>query len=292
MNLSVITDQVDQDIEKALPLIQAHGYSYVELHNVFGKTIETIDKDECACLKTLLQKYQLKVSCIASTVFFLCPLYPNDVVSSFDPTFKAVTGNLDTHLSYLLKACRIAKTLDCDVVRVFPFRFPDNRRPPYGTVEDVSQILRAMSRALQIAQAEDVTLVLENCPHSHLPKGFMTAEIVQFINNPHLQLLWDPGNSYRAIRENLPQPEIRSIYDEWDEIKSYVRHVHIKDYHYDPHFEKPYRHVPLGQGDLNYKVLMNKMRDFPYCVSLEAEVDQAGTLASMQVLKTLWEADR
>ena len=40
MYASVITDQIDEDLETALRIARLYGYTHVELHNVFGKSIE------------------------------------------------------------------------------------------------------------------------------------------------------------------------------------------------------------------------------------------------------------
>ena len=53
-------------------------------------------------------------------------------------SFYAIEGDINTHLRYLENACRIAKRLNCPRVRIFPFRFPDNRKPPFGIQEDMN----------------------------------------------------------------------------------------------------------------------------------------------------------
>ena len=40
MYLSVITDQIDADLNTALRIAKEYDYHDVELHNVFGKSIE------------------------------------------------------------------------------------------------------------------------------------------------------------------------------------------------------------------------------------------------------------
>ena len=166
---------------------------------MFGKSIEECSLKEINTIRTLLNTYELKVSCIASTVFFLCPLMENDKVSLFNPAFYAIEGDVSTHLRYLKSACRIAKKLNCPRVRIFPFRFPDNRPPAYGTQEHIALIMKYVRQAVQIAEEEHVTLVLENCPYSHLPKGHMSIQIVKAIKSDYLKLLWDPANSYRCV---------------------------------------------------------------------------------------------
>ena len=105
MKLSIISDQVSQNLEEALKIIVKEGYEYVELHNVFGHSIETCTKEEVEIIKHLLNRYHVKVSNIASTLFFLCPLYQGDEVSLFNPGFYSIQGDLEYHLKVLENAC-------------------------------------------------------------------------------------------------------------------------------------------------------------------------------------------
>lgn len=290
MYKSIITDQVDQDIEKALPIICNQGYSYIELHNVYGKSIEQLSNQEVLSLKRLIDHHGLQVSNIASTVFFLCPLYNEDQVSLFDQTFYSITGSVKEHLQYLQRACKIASKLSCQTIRIFPFRWPDNRKGPYGTNEDIKQIVDYLKLAADIAKANDVCLVLENCPYSHLPKGKMTLNVIKQIDSPNLRLLWDPANSYRAIKENVPQDYLQDdLNEELKQIYPYIRHIHIKDYHYDPSFQKPFLHKTVGDGDIDYEVLFSLLKTFGYdkAISLEPEVSFEQTLASMKYIDSI-----
>ncbi|MGO5353627.1 sugar phosphate isomerase/epimerase family protein [Faecalicoccus sp. LCP19S3_E3] len=289
MKLSIISDQVSQNLEEALKIIVKEGYEYVELHNVFGHSIETCTKEEVEIIKHLLNRYHVKVSNIASTLFFLCPLYQGDEVSLFNPGFYSIQGDLEYHLKVLENACWIANELDCPKIRIFPFRWPDNRKGPYGTKLDFEKIIENIKKALDISKKNHVTLMLENCPYSHLPKGKMTLQVVQEINDPYLKLLWDPANSYRAIRENVPKEYMDwSLEEELLHLYPYIGHIHLKNYHYVSGLVKPFVHVPLLNGNIDYKTLVKSIQETCDCIlSLEPEVDKKGTLLSMQCLKSL-----
>lgn len=286
MKLSIISDQVSQDLEEALKIIVKEGYEYVELHNVFGHSIETCTKEEVEIIKHLLNRYHVKVSNIASTLFFLCPLYQGDEVSLFNPGFYSIQGDLEYHLKVLENACWIANELDCPKIRIFPFRWPDNRKGPYGTKLDFEKIIENIKKALVISKKHHVTLMLENCPYSHLPKGKMTLQVVQEINDPYLKLLWDPANSYRAIRENVPKEYMDwSLEEELLHLYPYIGHIHLKNYHYVSGLVKPFVHVPLLNGDIDYKTLVKSIQEACDCIlSLEPEVDTQGTIQSMRQL--------
>ena len=291
MKLSVISDQISESFEEAFSTAKEYGYDSVEIHNAFGKTIEELEDHEVKELKRMLQAYQLSVSNIASTIFFVCPLYDDDQVTGFNESFHVIYGDTETHLRYLKRACEIADELECRTVRLFPFRFPENRKPPFGDTEDADRITEVFLKASDLAQPYGVTLAVENCPYSHMPKGEMTLGLIRRINRPNVRLLFDPANSYRAVKENVPER-----YRSWDqlteakELAPYIAHVHIKNYHYDEAVQpKPFIHVSSGSGDIDYVPLLRTLFENGYegYCSLEPEVGYEETLESMRWLKTL-----
>lgn len=287
MKPSIITDQIDQDLEKALEIISKKGYQTIELHNVFSKTIEACSDEEINEIKRLIEKYNVKVSNISSTVFFLCPLYPDDQVTLFNPEFYTIEGNVETHLDYLENACKIAQKLDCPRIRVFPFRFPDNRKPYYGTAQDMALIIENVKKAVRVAENYGITLVLENCPYSHLPKGKMTLEIVKEINSPNLKLLWDPANSYRAVKNNVPDEYLDlNLMEELELVYPYIDHIHLKDYHYDERYSKPFIHKAIYDGDIDFDGIITYLKEKGYknALSLEPEVSFEEALICMDRL--------
>lgn len=287
MQHAVILDQISDDLEYSMKIAKEHHYTHVELHNVFGKSIEECNSKEVELIRSLLDTYDLKVSCLASTVFFLCPLHEGDIVTLFNPAFHAITGDVNTHLHYLENACRIASKLQCPNIRIFPFRAPDNRPAPFGTQEDINLILPLMRKALKIAKAHDITLVLENCPYSYLPKGMMTIQIINAFDDPHLRMLWDPANSFRANVDFVPKEYlVFSLMDELRYIYPKIGHIHVKDYHFEPSLEKPFVHMELFKGDIDYASILHYLRkmNYPHVLSLEAEMPYEETVASMDSL--------
>ncbi|MEG2751884.1 MAG: TIM barrel protein [Anaerorhabdus sp.] len=286
--LSIISDQVDQDLEKACSIIKEAGYTSIELHNVFNKTIEECNEQEVEQILTILNKYDLRVSNIASTIFFLCPLYEHYRVSLFNPAFHAIEGNIEDHLKALKRACEIAEKLNCKTIRIFPFRSPDNEDiEVVGTRKDMNKIIEIFKRALQVVRPYDVTLVVENCPYSHCPKGEMTLQIVREMNDKQCKLLWDSANSYRAQIHKVPSEYLTlSLTEEYQLIKKDIAHLHLKNYSFVKGLEKPFVHKSLLEGDIAYLPFIECFMKEQNCsLSLEPEVDYQETLRSMQELK-------
>jgi sugar phosphate isomerase/epimerase len=290
MKKSIITDQISMDLETALKLAKENGFDCVELHGVWDKTIEDCNDEEVTEIKRLLTKYEMSVSNLATTIFFMCKLKPNYILKSFSPTFKTCQGDsVEEHLDTLKRACEIAKRLDCPNIRIFPFRYPENHIL-VGTDDDLELITRYFAKALEIVKHYKVTLVIENCPYSHCPKPEMTMRVIRTLDHPRLRLLYDPANSYRAVKERVPAKYLRlSMREEIDLIKGQVNHIHLKNYAYDPQFEKPFVHVDLTQGDLNYSEILSqlKLNGYDQALSLEPEVPVENVVENMKALNAL-----
>ncbi|WP_289688758.1 sugar phosphate isomerase/epimerase family protein, partial [Faecalibaculum rodentium] len=223
---------------------------------------------------------------LATTLFFMAPLYDDYEISLFKPEFAVFRGSIQDHLKQLDHACHLADIFGCSILRVFPFRFPDNRPGKKGgTEEDLDKIAHIMKQAADIAAAHGKVLVLENCPYSHLPKGKMTQEIVHRVNSPALKMLWDPGNSYRAEVTQVPEKWLGlRLEEEFQAVKDDIGHMHLKNYHYDDTKAKPFVHVGLLEGDIDYGSLLPKMAALNAAVSLEPELEPDACVRDMDGL--------
>lgn len=308
MYKSIITDQLSMDLEEALICAKKYNYNHVEIHSLWGKTIEDLNKEEAIKAKELLTKYNMEVSCIGSTIFFMCPLYEDYKISNFNSNFLVSEGNFSQHLEKLRNATEIAHILDAKVIRIFPFRAPYDKKF-VGTDDDLNLIVDKLKIAIKIVEGTNLILALENCPHSYLPKGIMTKKIIDSIDSNNLKLLWDPANGFRASIDTLPnQYRDIDLIDELKQIHNHIVHIHLKDYLKnsgkinEPSSLNPpaqccsistreFEHVTMGKGSINYKDLLIKLLAAGYnnALSLEPEVDYNGTLESMKYLTSLLE---
>ena len=278
MNKSIITDQIDENLETACEKIRAAGFDWADIHNVFGKSVEDCTKEEAETIRNTLEKHGLKCGCVASTIFFMCPLNEEDEISLFKPEFKVHEGNLNDHLAALENACMVADVLDTSLIRVFPFRFPDNKEGA-TTEAEMDKIVHNLRLAADITEKHGKTLVLENCPYSRCPKGEMTMELTDRVNSPSLKLLWDPANSYRAVKKQVPDKYLtHDIYEEKELIADHIGWMHVKNYRDEG---DRFAHVPLDEGDLDWKRLY-----FMDC-ALEPELEPGQVEGEMKLFSAL-----
>lgn len=286
MKPCIVTDQISQDFQLACSIISEQGINHVEIHTLWGKTIELLDDDQIRKAKSFLDFYDLKVDCLASTFFLMTPLYPDDILKDFNPKFNILRSDYDSQLDILKRTILTAKTLGCSRLRIFPFYAPVNRLI-LGTPKDIETMCERLMPAVRLAQEAGITLLLENCYHSHLPKGLLTLELVRRIDSPHLKLLYNPANSYRASKERIPlgYREAAPV-EELKAMLPWVDHLHFKDYHYVEGLNQPYQHAPLGKGEVPYPQLLSMLKEAGYMGSLscEPEVTYEGNMESLSKL--------
>ena len=280
LKTSIISDQLSMDFEKALATAKNH-FEYVEIHSLWNKTVEDIDDTEAREVERLLKKHSMKVSCLSTTLFLMCPLYTDaGGLDKFSETFAVFTGELHDHLKMLEKCIGMANRFGTDLIRIFPFRLENLADLDYGMV--MKDMAAKLEGAVTLAETCEKCLIIENCPHSYLPRGNMTYNLVNLVGSSSLMLLYDVGNSFRS--ECLPFPEMykrASIEQEYAMIKDHVRYFHFKDYRKT---DNGYEHTPLGEGNIDYSSLysrINKEAVEKY-ISLEPEVDEEGVARSIE----------
>ena len=276
MYRSIVSDNIHDDLTRAIELLIKYDIGAVEIHSIDGVTVEEFSLEKAKKYKQLLDEQQIKVSNLATTVFFMCKLKADYKISLFKPSFYVLDGDtVFAHLKALEHACQIAEIFDCELLRVFPFRWPDNYQV-VGLEEDLKLIADNLYQATSIAEKYEKILVLENCPYSHCPKLEMTAKLVNMVDSPNLKLLYDPGNSYRAFVEKVPlEYQKLDVYQELEWLSENIYHLHWKNYSFEEEQEKPFVHKILSEGDLDFSLIYQLLQEKNYCraISLEPEVE-------------------
>src|SRR5690348_542220 len=67
--LGIITDELTENLEEALPFISGYHLHWCELREMWGKNIMNLSKEDLDRAKKLLGKHDLQVSDIASPIF-------------------------------------------------------------------------------------------------------------------------------------------------------------------------------------------------------------------------------
>jgi sugar phosphate isomerase/epimerase len=261
--ISVINDEISQDFGHACE-IAAHefGMGWIELRGMWKKNICNLDEKEVAEARRILEKYQLKVTDIASPLFKVdWPGAPKSKFSeskSFgaDFSWKQQDEVLD-------RAIEMAKAFQTDRVRCFDFwRLED--QAPYR-----SAINEKLRDAAGKAEKNGIILVLENESACNTATGAEATKVLSAVQTPSFMLNWDPGNA--AAAGETPFPDGYNLLP-----KDRIGHCHCKD---AVKKGRKYDWAPMGGGLIDWAGQFKALKrdGYQFAVSLETHWGGGGS---------------
>jgi L-ribulose-5-phosphate 3-epimerase len=265
-NISVLSDEISQDFGRALEVASKEfGLGYVDLREINKKNIMSWDANEVAEARRVVEKFQVRVACLASPIFKVdWPGAPKSRYSPAGAEFGAAfTFNQQDEL--LERSFELAKTFNTDRIRIFDFWRLDDQAP-YR--KDIDEKVRA---AAVKAGKRGLTLVIENEMACNTATGAESARLLNAIQEPSLELNWDPGNA--AHRDEIPYP------DGYAKIpKGRIGHVHCKDAVKGAD-GKTWEWAAMGRGVIDWAAQFRALRHDGYrrAVTLETHWKGGGT---------------
>src|SRR6266404_925666 len=263
--LSVINDEITQDFGRAAEITaKDFGLNYIEIRSMWGKNILKLDAREIAEARSILEKYKLRVSSIASPVFKVD--WPGAPTSKFSPkrdqfgadfTFEQQDELLDRSLE-------LARVFQVDRIRIFDFwRLEDPK--PYREAMD-QKLIEASTKAGK----RGITLLLENEPACNTATGEEAARTLAAVRSPNFKLNWDPGNAASVGEVAYPDGYSRLP-------KARIGYMHCKDVVRAT--TGKYEWMKMGGGIIDYVAQYRALKKDGYrgVVSLETHWRGAGT---------------
>jgi sugar phosphate isomerase/epimerase len=216
--LSILTDEISQDFGRACEVASKEfGLGYVDLREMFGKNIMKWDASEVGEARQTLERFSLRVACIASPIFKVD--WPGAPKSPFSPAPRDQFGADFTFAQQdelLERAFDLARGFNTDRIRIFDFWRLDDQAPHRKAIDET------VRKAAQRAAKRKLTLVLENEYACNTATGAEAGRLLDAVREPSLELTWDPGNA--SWRGETPYP------DGYEKLpKNRIGHVHCKD---------------------------------------------------------------
>ncbi|MGA8341611.1 MAG: sugar phosphate isomerase/epimerase family protein [Candidatus Sulfotelmatobacter sp.] len=214
--ISVINDEISQDFGHACEVASREfGMSWVELRGMWKKNIVNLDEKEVAEARRILEKYQLKVTDIASPLFKVD--WPGAPKSKFSEA-KSFGANftLEQQDEVLERAMEMAKSFQTDRVRCFDFWRLEDQAPYRSAIND------KLRDAADKAAKKGIILLLENESACNTATAAEAAKVLSAVQSPFLMLNWDPGNA--AASGEIPYPGGYNLLP-----KERIGHCHCKD---------------------------------------------------------------
>jgi len=214
--VAVINDEISQDFGHVCEIASREfGMGWIELRSMWNKNIVSLDEKEVAEARRLVEKYQLKVTDIASPLFKVdWPGAPKSRYSeskSFNASFT-----LSQQDEVLERAIQMAKSFGTERVRCFDFWRLDDQAPYRAAIND------KLREAAAKAEKKGIILILENEPACNTATGAESAKVLSAVQSRSFMLNWDPGNA--AASGETAYPDGYNLLP-----KDRIGHCHCKD---------------------------------------------------------------
>lgn len=264
--IAVINDEITQDFGRSCEVTSKEfGMEWIELRGMWNKNLLKLDAQEINEARRILEKYQLRVTDIASPLFKVD--WPGAPPSKFSPKRDQFNADFtfDQQDEVLERSIELAKTFNTDRVRFFDFWRLEDQAPYRAPMNE------KLRDAAEKAAKKNVILVLENEPACNTATAAEAAKVLGAISTPNLMLNWDPGNA--AERGERPYPDGYELLP-----KDRIGHCHCKDAAKKSDGSS-YQWAAMGRGIIDwvgqFKAL--KRDGYHFAVSLETHWRGAGT---------------
>jgi sugar phosphate isomerase/epimerase len=263
----VINDEISPDFDHACYVVaKEFGLSWIELRSMWGKNLMELDDAQIAEAKTILAKYNLRVTDIASPLFKTdWPGAPRSQYGSKGDMHGAAEVAFKHQDEVLDRSISLARQFDTGKVRCFDFWRIDDVTPYREAIDE------KLRSAADSAGKQDILLVLENEFECNTATGREAARTLNAIQSPHLALNWDPGNA-------VMRGELDAFPAAWDTLpKNRIHHCHVKNA--VKNAQDKIEWAPVGTGYIDWKAQFSALRQagFRDAVSLETHWHGGGS---------------
>ena len=197
--LSVLTDEISPDLGHACEIAaREFGLGYVELRAAHGKNIMQWDATDVAEARGILQRFQLKVSELASPIFKVS--WPGAPPSPFAPSGPQFAADFTyaQQDELLDRAVELAHLFETPYVRIFDFWRLDDQTPYREAIDD------RLRQAARKVGPRGVTLNLENEAACNTATGAEAARLLAVVREQSLKINWDPETPPPAVKHRIP----------------------------------------------------------------------------------------
>ena len=270
--VSVINDEISQDFGHVCEVASRElGMGWIELRSMWQKNIVALDEKEVAEAQRLVQKYQLKVTDIASPLFKVdwpgAPKSKYSEAKSFGADFP-----ISKQDEVLEQAIELAKAFGSDRVRCFDFWRLEDQTPYRAAIND------KLRDAAAKCEKKGIILVLENEPACNTATAAESVKVLDAVKSRAFMLNWDPGNA--AASGETPYPDGYELLP-----KDRIGHCHCKD---TVKKGKGYDWAPMGGGMIDWAGQFKALKRDGYHLAVSLETHWSGGGSPEECSRKSW----
>ena len=274
--ISVINDEISADFDHVCSVVSHDfGLRWIELRSMWGKNVMDLSDDQIAEAKKILNKYNLKVTDIASPLFKTdWPGAPRSPYGSKGDMHGAVDVAFKQQDELLERAISLAKQFNTGKVRCFDFWRLDDQAPYRAAIDE------KLRSAAEIAGTQDILLVLENEFECNTATGREATRTLNAVQSPHLALNWDPANA-------VMRGELDAFPAAWETLpKNRIHHCHVKNA--VKNAQGKIEWAPVGTGYIDWAAQFRALHAIGYSEAVSLETHWRGAATPEESTRVSW----
>ena len=210
IRLSAFADEISADLNEQIEVIRSEHIHYIDLRGAWNTNVLDLTDQQVTEIKQRLDAQGIGVSAIAS------PIGKTPIDTPFEE-----------HLQRFQRAIELAQFFHTPFIRIFSFYSPISEGKGIGGKESVdpaiwrNEVLRRLRELTRLARNANLVLLHENEKDIYGDTIARCIDLLQNINDPHFQAIFDPANFIQC--EQTPYP------DAYQELRPWLRYMHVKD---------------------------------------------------------------
>jgi 3-dehydroshikimate dehydratase len=233
IRLSAFADEISPDLHEQLAVLSSEQIHFLDLRGVDGVNVLDLTDQQVAAIRQALDEQHTGVAAIGSPIGKV-----------------AIDAPFDEHLMHFERALALAQTLGTPYVRIFSFYPPANAGGQSNPADWRDEVLRRLRELMERAKVANITLLHENEKGIYGDTIARCVDLLESINDPHFQAVFDPANFIQC--QQTPYP------DAYEALRPWLRYVHVKDARADGSV------VPAGEGLARWPELLRRLREDGY----------------------------
>jgi sugar phosphate isomerase/epimerase len=210
IHLSAFADEISADLNEQIAVLRSENIHFIDLRGVWNTNVLDLTDQQVAEIKQTLDAQGIGVSAIAS------PIGKIPVHASFED-----------HLQRFRRAIELAQFFQTPFIRIFSFYPPVSEGT--ASVENGStdpatwrnEVLSRLRELTRLARNANLILLHENEKDIYGDSIVRCTDLLQNINDPHFQAIFDPANFIQC--KQTPYPDAFQALHPW------LRYMHVKD---------------------------------------------------------------
>lgn len=249
-NIGIITDEVSQDISVAADFAARYGMAFVDIRSADGKGAFELTEKDWKHISEVFTDHGLSVRCIDAPLF-KCSFSDKRTLSSHVESFRRLAD--------------LAAKIGCGIIRGFDFT---NERVP------ADERAEAFIPIIDICSDVGIICALESDPSVHSSTAAELIKLLNIINSPRIEALFDPGNAFWV------NPEADCVRD-YELLRGRISHIHLKD---ALPSGKSAEAVCIGTGRVDCEKLLKRLaEDYGGGIAIETHYRKEGRLSEEQL---------